>query len=122
MNSYILESRVAFPSPSYWSVTGFPFQHSSIRTSDYSSDEPTWRQKQIRKRTVARNISFTPSPDQVQEAIAWVKDNAGWCCGMEESCRPLHGMAQQRAHISSCKLFDSRELFCSVVNFLDNVH
>ena len=71
---------------------------------------------------MARNISFTPSSDQVQEAIAWVNDNGGWYLGMEESCGPLHGMVQQKAHISSCKLFDSRELFCSVVNFLDSVH
>ena len=43
--------------------------------SDYSSDEPVWHQKEIWERTAACNISFIPSPDQVQEAISWVNDN-----------------------------------------------
>ena len=44
--------------------------------SGYSSDEPEWRQKQLRERAAAHSISFTPTPDQVREAIAWINDNA----------------------------------------------
>ena len=79
--------------------------------SDHSLDKPAWRQKQIRERTAACNISFIPSTDQVWEAIEWVNDNQCNEDGMEESGGPLQSMAQQRAHILFFKLPDLREFF-----------
>ena len=44
--------------------------------SGYSVDQPEWRQKQLWERAAACNISFTPTPDQVREAVAWINENA----------------------------------------------